>query len=62
MSLDLTEDKSTLVQVTAWCRQADLCRHMASLGHNHRQYVITLTRASINSAENDHVLPSPAST
>ena len=44
MSLYLTDDKSTLVQVMAWCRQAtshylsqcwpDACRHMASLGHN----------------------------
>ena len=44
MSLHLTDDKSTLVQVMAWCRQQeaitwtnvdpDLCRHMASLGHN----------------------------
>ena len=41
MSLDLTDDKSTLVQVMAW-QQAitwanvdpDLCRHMASLGPN----------------------------
>ena len=42
--LDLTDGKSTLVQVMAWCRQAqaitwanvdpDLCRHMVSLGHN----------------------------
>ena len=42
--LDLTDDKSTLVQVIAWCRQAtshylsqcwpNLCRHMASLGPN----------------------------
>ena len=40
----LTNGKSTLVQVMAWCHQAtshylsqcdpDLCRHMASLGHN----------------------------
>ena len=44
MSLDFTDDKSTLAQVMAWCRQATshylsqcwphLCRHMASLGHN----------------------------
>ena len=44
MSLDLTDDKSTLVQVMAWCRQAtshyrsqcwrSFCRHMASLGPN----------------------------
>ena len=34
MSLDFINDQSTLVQVMAWCRQADLCRHMASPGHN----------------------------
>ena len=45
MPLDLTDDKSTSVQVMAWCRQAtshylsqcfdpDLCHHMASLGLN----------------------------
>ena len=45
MSLDLTEDKSTLIQVMWLCairQQAiiwasvdlDLCRHMVSLGHN----------------------------
>ena len=44
MPLDLTDDRSTLVQVMAWCHQAtshyltnvdpDLCRHMASLGLN----------------------------
>ena len=44
MLLDDTDDKSTLVQVMTCCRQAtshylcqydtDLCRHMASLGHN----------------------------
>ena len=43
LSFDRTDDKSTLVQVMAWCRQAtshymsqfdsDLCRQMASLGH-----------------------------
>ena len=42
ISLDLADDKSALVQVMAWCRQAtshypgqcwpSLCRHMASLG------------------------------
>ena len=42
MSLDRTDDKSTLVQVIAWCRQPqaitwvnvdpDLCRHIGSLG------------------------------
>ena len=42
MSLDLTDDESTLVQVMAWCRQAitwanvdlDPCCYMASLGPN----------------------------
>ena len=42
MSLHLTDDKSTSVQVMAWWRQAtshymnhlDPCRHMMSLGHN----------------------------
>ena len=44
MPLSLTDDKSTLGQVMAWCRQAtshylsqcwpDLCRQMASLGPN----------------------------
>ena len=44
MSLDLSDDKSTLVQVMAWCHQAtshylcnvdpNVCCHMASLGHN----------------------------
>ena len=41
MSLDLTDDKSTLAQVMAWCQQQaitrangdpELCRQMASLG------------------------------
>ena len=44
MSLDFTDDQSTLVQVMAWCRQAtshylihvdpDRCRHTVSLGPN----------------------------
>ena len=37
MSLDPTEDKSTLVrqQAITWASvDLDLCRHMASLGHN----------------------------
>ena len=44
MPLDLTDDKSTLVQVMAWCRQQqainwgnddpDLCHQKASLGLN----------------------------
>ena len=49
ISLDLTDDKSTLVQVMAWCRQAtshylsqcwpiSLCRHMPSLGPNELTY------------------------
>ena len=32
MPLDLTNDESTLVQVANV--DSDLCRHMASLGHN----------------------------
>ena len=39
---DLTDNYSTMFQVKVWCQQAitwanfdpDLCRHMASLGHN----------------------------
>ena len=51
MPLDLTDDKSTLVQVMAWCRQRqainwannpDLCRHMVSLGHNELMTVIEI--------------------
>ena len=48
--MDLTDGKSTLVQAMAWCRQAtshylshvdpDLCRHMASLGHNELNPVV----------------------
>ena len=44
MPMDLTDGKSPLVWVMAWCRQVtshylsqiwpDLCRHMVSLGHN----------------------------
>ena len=44
MPLDLIDDKSTLIQVMALCRQEqaitwasvdqDLCRHMVSLGHS----------------------------
>ena len=44
MPMDLTDGKSTLVQVMAWCHQQqaitwanvdpDLCRHMVSLGPN----------------------------
>ena len=37
MPQDLTDEKSTLVQVMVWCRQSnvnpDLRRHIASLGH-----------------------------
>ena len=42
--VDLTDEKSTLVQLMVWCRQSsaitwtnadsDLCRHIALLGHN----------------------------
>ena len=49
MPLDLTDDKSTLVQVMAWCRQATShylsqfwprpCRHMASLGLHELKWV-----------------------
>ena len=51
MSLDFTNDQSTLVQVMAWCRQAttitwanvdpDICRYMVSLGYNEliHQYI-----------------------
>ena len=44
MSLDVSDEKSALVQVVAWCHEAtshhlsrcdlDLCCYMASLGHN----------------------------
>ena len=35
MSLDFTDDQSTLVQVMAWANvDPDICRHMVSLGHN----------------------------
>ena len=40
MPMDLTDGKSTLVQVMAWCRQetshylSQCWRHMASLGHS----------------------------
>ena len=47
MQQDIFDDKSTLVQVMAWCRQQRaitwlnvdpvLYRHMASLGHNRQQ-------------------------
>ena len=52
MPLDLTDEKSTLVQVMAWCRQAtshylsqfdpDKCCHMASLGHNELTHCISI--------------------
>ena len=52
MSLVLTEDKSTLVQVMAWCHQAQaitwanvdtvLCRHVASLGLNELNILVCL--------------------
>ena len=35
VSLDFTDDQSTLVQVITWANvDPDLCRHMASLSHN----------------------------
>ena len=48
---DLTDDKSTLIQVMAWCRQAasyvtwanvdpDLCCHRALLGHNGLNWMV----------------------
>ena len=50
MSADLTDYKSTLVQVMAWAvrQQAitwanndpDLCRHVVSLGHNELRWLI----------------------
>ena len=52
MSLDLTDDKSTLVQVMAWCRQAnvdpDLCRHVASLGPNELSYFLKSVEIQLN--------------
>ena len=56
MPLGLTDDKSTLVQVIAWCRQAtsitwgnvdpDLCCHMVSLGHNELNKICNLSAIS----------------
>ena len=53
MPQDLTDDKSRLVQLMVWCRQATWanaesvpCRFMASLGHNlkyHLRFVLTVT-------------------
>ena len=50
MAQDLTDNKSTLVQVMAWCRQTtshfwtsvnqDLQRHMASLGPNELRLIL----------------------
>ena len=51
MPQDLTDEKTTLVQVMAWCRQVhkaitwtsvsqDLKRHMASLGPNELMIVM----------------------
>ena len=47
------DDKSTLVQILTWCHQAtshylinvniDLCRHVASLGHNEFTYCHLVT-------------------
>ena len=52
MYLDLADDKSTLVQVIAWCHQATshylnnyfarFCRHLASLGHKELMYILTI--------------------
>ena len=39
MSMDLTDDKSTLVLVITWANvDIDLCRHMVSLVHNELKY------------------------
>ena len=48
MSLDWNYEKSKLVQVMGWCRQAitsgnvdpDLCHHMVSIGHNELNIII----------------------
>ena len=54
MSLDLTDDKSTLVQVMAWHQaitwanvDPDLCHHMAPLGPNElivQKNIISMTQ------------------
>ena len=63
MSLNLTDDKSTLVQVMAWCRHSrpsgskpftwtnvdlDLCHHMASLGCEDLIYLCIFSWILIN--------------
>ena len=70
MPLDLT-DKSTMVWVMAWCRQATShylnqcwprsCRHMASLGHNEltRSALLQLMTCCLISAKS---LPEPMMT
>ena len=56
MPLDLTDEKSTLVQAMAWCRQAnvdpDLCRQMASLGLNELSIIFNLIVHKSNSGTN----------
>ena len=44
MSIDFTDYQSTLIQVMAWCRQADFCRHMASLGHSELTHWLDMER------------------
>ena len=56
-SIDFTYDQLILVQVMAWCRQAtshylsqcglDLCRHMASLGHNELRELGSVNRINL---------------
>ena len=67
MSLDLTGDKSTLVQVMAWCHQvpnhqlnvdSDLRLHITSLGHNELRkrkwhHILTIS----NDADVWHIAP-----
>ena len=49
MSLDTTVDKSTLVQVITWTNvDPDLCRHMASLGHNELMMLHGICRALVH--------------
>ena len=47
MSLDFTDDQSTLVQVMAWCNKplpepmlTQMCCHKVSLGHNELIYTV----------------------
>ena len=65
MPLDLTYDKSKLVQVMAWCRQAtshylswanvvlNPCRHMTSIGYNE------LRESTLSWHWDNRVTPSP---